>query len=289
MKTRAIRGTLVFTIVGFWCAAPAYPEQNPPQSAAQQKAEPVQQKAGAAQQKSAPTQPESNSDALEKVFKQMDEAAKEFRSVQADFVWKMYNSVVNDFAEIDTGKIYFRRAGNEIQMAAEIKVQQNTDAPTGGNAKDKSKGKSKDKAPQPATKKVVFSGGKIEVAKPDGEIDVYDASAHREEFEAFLVLGFGSSPEEIRKLFEIKYVGEEKIGTLETAKLELTPIAQKVKDRFPRIDLWIDPQRGLSVRQQLFQPDGDYRLADYSNFKNQRISDNVFKMKQSENTRIINH
>lgn len=276
----------MFTIVGFWCAAPAYPEQNPPPSAAQQKAEPVEQKAGSAQQKSATTQPESNNDALEKVLKQMDQAAKEFHSIQADFVWKMYNSVVNDFAEIDTGKIYFRRAGNEIQMAAEIKVQQDTGAPIGA---DKAKGKSKEKAPQPATKKVVFSGGKIEIAKPDGEIDVYDASAHREEFEAFLVLGFGSSPEEIRKSFEIKYVGTEKIGTIETAKLELTPISQKVKDRFSRIDLWIDPQRGLSVRQQLFQPNDDYRLADYSNFKNQKISDNVFKMKQSENTRIINH
>jgi len=207
---------------------------------------------------------DQDKDALEKVLKRMDQAAKEFRSTQAEFVWKMYNSVVNDYAETDTGKIYFRRAGNEVEMAAEIN--------------------------QPASKKVIFSKGKIQVSQPNGQIDVYDASTHREEFEAFLVLGFGSSPEEMRKSFEVKYVGVEKIGDVAAAKLELTPISQKIKDRFPRIDLWIDPQLGLSLRQQLFQPDGDYRLADYSRFRvNQRISDNAFKLKQSANTKTITH
>jgi len=211
-----------------------------------------------------PSKADQDKDALEKVLKRMDQTAKEFRSTQAEFVWKMYNSVVNDYAETDTGKIYFRRAGNEVEMAAEIN--------------------------QPASKKVIFSKGKIQVSQPNGQIDVYDASTHREEFEAFLVLGFGSSPEEMRKSFEVKYVGVEKIGDVAAAKLELTPISQKIKDRFPRIDLWIDPQIGLSLRQQLFQPDGDYRLADYSRFRvNQRISDNAFKLKQSANTKTITH
>ncbi len=211
-----------------------------------------------------PSKADQDKDALEKVLKRMDQTAKEFRSTQAEFVWKMYNSVVNEFAETDTGKIYFRRAGSEVEMAAEIN--------------------------QPASKKVLFSKGKIQVSQPNGQIDVYDASAHREEFEAFLVLGFGSSPEEMRKSFEVKYVGVEKIGDVAAAKLELTPISQKIKDRFPRIELWIDPQLGLSLRQQLFQPDGDYRLADYSHFRvNQRISDNAFKLKQSANTKTITH
>jgi outer membrane lipoprotein-sorting protein len=207
--------------------------------------------------------PASNDAALMKVLQRMDQTARTFRALEANFVWKMYNSVVNDFAETDTGRIYFRRNGNDVEMAAEIM--------------------------QPARKKVVFSGGKIQIAEPNGEIDVYDASAHREEFEAFLVLGFGSSSEEIRKSFGVKYVSHEKMGSVEIDKIELTPISQKIKERFPRIDLWIDPS-GLSKRQQLFQADEDYRLADYSDFKlNQKISDGVFKLKQSPNTKIIRH
>jgi outer membrane lipoprotein-sorting protein len=250
MRTPEIARALALSVLIVPCALAAYPKQDAPKDSAGQQAQ--------------PNQPEASKDALEKVLKRMDQTAKEFRSTQAEFVWKMYNSVVNEFAETDTGKIYFRRAGNEIQMAAEIN--------------------------QPASKKVIFSEGKIQVAQPGGQIDIYDASAHREEFEAFLVLGFGSSPEEMRKSFEVKYVGVEKIGDVAAAKLELTPISQKIKDRFPRIDLWIDPQLGLSLRQQLFQPDGDYRLADYSHFRvNQRISDNAFKLKQSANTKTITH
>jgi len=77
---------------------------------------------------------------------------------------------------------------------------------------------------------------------------------------------------------------------VQTAKLQLTPLSAKVKENFPRIDLWIDPQRGLSLRQQLFQTGGDYRLADYANIRlNQKVPDGAFKLKTSGPTKTVNH
>jgi len=259
MRTQVIRVAkiplLMVLLVLFLASAPKKPQQNSPCK----KFDPG---------KSTPnnTEPhtESSDDALRKVLQQMDATARNFQSAQADFVWKMHNSVVNDFVENDTGKIYFRRKSNEIQMAADIT--------------------------QPAAKQVIFSGGKIEIYTPATEqVDVYDASAHREEFEAFLVLGFGSSGEDMRKSFDVKYMGQEKVETADTAVLQLTPRSQKIKDRFPRIDLWID-LRGFSLRQKLYQPDGDYRLAEYSKIQpNSKISENVFKLKKSGNAKTINH
>lgn len=229
-----------------------------------------QQPAPAASQpattKSAPPQSENNQAALQQILQKMNETARDFRSTQADFEWKTYTSVVNDFSETQTGKIYFRRRHNDIEMAADIL--------------------------QPAPKQVIFSDGKIQIYTPKTrEVDVYDASAHKDEFEAFLVLGFGSSGDEVRKSFDVNYAGREKVGNIETVKLDLIPIAAKVKEQFPRIDLWIDPQKGLSLRQQLFQgPDGDYRLAEYSNFEvNQKISDKVFTLRTSGSTKTISH
>lgn len=205
------------------------------------------------------------SDQLEKVLHVMDTNATNFRNAEADFVWTPYNGVVNEAQPPDKGKIYFRRSGNEIQMAANIQP--------------------------PQAKQIIFGGGKIQVYQvKSGVVDVYDASAHKEEVEAFLVLGFGSSGEDLKKTFDVKYIGSEKIGNVNTAKLELVPLASNVKSQFPKIDLWIDPSRGLSLRQELFQQGGDYRLADYSNIQvNQRISPNVFKLKTSGNTRTITH
>jgi outer membrane lipoprotein-sorting protein len=203
--------------------------------------------------------------ALDKVLRSMDENAAKFRSAQADFTWTPYNSVINETESPDKGRIYFRRAGKEIQMAADLQP--------------------------PDDRQIIFTGGKIQVYQPKTRVvDVYDATSHRDEVESFLVLGFGSSGTDLRKSFDVKYLGDEKIGNVQTAKLELIPISEKIKSNFPRIDLWIDPTRGLSLRQQLFQAGGDYRLADYSNIRlNEKVPDIAFKLKASGETKTVNH
>jgi outer membrane lipoprotein-sorting protein len=207
----------------------------------------------------------SETDALAKVLHTMDETAASFRAAEANFVWTTYNSVINDVAEKDTGKIHFRRTSKGTEMAAEV-------------------------AP-PAAKQIVFSDGKIQVYMPETrQEDVYDAGSHREEFETFLVLGFGSSGNEMRKSFDIKYQGTERIGNKDTVKLELTPLSAKVKAQFPRIDLWIDTEHGLAVKQQLWETGGDYRVADYSDVQlKQKIADSVFKLKTAGNVKVVNH
>jgi len=67
------------------------------------------------------------------------------------------------------------------------------------------------------------------------------------------------------------------------------PLADSIKSRFPKIDLWINSQ-GISRRQQLFQEGGDYRLADYSDIKlNDKLPKNVFKLKTSGNAKTVSH
>lgn len=206
-----------------------------------------------------------NSDPLAKILHTMDQTAANFRGAEASFTWTTYNSVINDVAEKDNGKIFFRRTGNDTEMAADV-------------------------AP-PASKQIIFANGKIQVYIPETrQVDVYDAGAHREEFETFLVLGFGSSGAEMKKSFDIKYLGNERIAGKDTAKLELTPLSAKVSAQFPRIDLWIDTQSGFSVRQQLWEAGGDYRLADYSNIQvKQKIADNVFRLKTPMDAKIVTH
>jgi outer membrane lipoprotein-sorting protein len=163
---------------------------------------------------------------LEKILAKMDETAAKFRTAQASFTWTTYNSVVNEESGRQTGKIYFQRNGNETEMAAEIDP--------------------------PDAQQVIFSKGKIQLYKSrTGTVDVYDATAHRDEFETFLVLGFGSSGDDMRKTFDITYGGEEKIDGTDTARLELVPKSDNIKKHFPQITLWINPQTGISVQQKL--------------------------------------
>ncbi len=199
---------------------------------------------------------------LERVLGDMDKAAAGFKSAQADFVWDQFSKVVDDH-DFQKGVIYYRVAGKEVQMAADIK--------------------------DPAKKYVLFSSGKVDVYQPDIEqVTEYNAGKNKADFESFLVLGFGGRGHDLQKSFDVTYAGDETVGGVKAAKLTLSPKAQKVRNMFSQILLWIDPARGISVQQQFIEPSGDYRLAKYSNIKlNQKIGDDVFKLKTSGKTKWV--
>jgi outer membrane lipoprotein-sorting protein len=220
--------------------------------------------AGWAQQ---PAKAGSNAE-LERVLNRMDETAASFRTTQANFIWDQYQAVV-EAKDTQEGKVYFRRSANQIEMAAEIvKV---------------------DGKPQP--KYVLFSDNKVQMYQPgNGDVvDVYEAGKNKETFESFLVLGFGGSGHGMLKSFEVSYAGQETLSGVATDKLDLVPKSEKARNMFNHILLWIDP-RGFSVQQQLFNLEGDYRLAKYTDIQpNQKISDSVFRLKTTGKTKIVSH
>ena len=206
----------------------------------------------------APAQPE----ALERVLSQMDKTAAAFRTTEATFVWNQYQRVVDE-SDKQEGKVYFRRSGKETQMAADIT--------------------------SPDKKYVLFADSKVEIYQPKiDQVTSYNTGKNREAFESFLVLGFGGGGHDMLKSFDVKYLGDEKLDGVETAKLDLVPKSEKVRNNFQHIVLWIDPERGVSVQQQLFEPSGDYRLAKYSEIKiNEKIADTVFKLKTTNKTKVV--
>jgi len=194
----------------------------------------------------------------------MDRTAANFHTTQADFVWTQYTKVIDEVSDVQKGTVYFRRSGNQIEMAADISD------------------------PKPP-KYVLFTGSKVQVYQPKiDQVTEYDTGKDRAAFESFLVLGFGGSGQDMLKSFDVTYLGTEKVADIETAKLELVPKSQKARNTFDHIWLWIDPTRGVSVQQKLFAPGGDFRLAAYSGIRlNQKIPDSVFKLKTTGKTKYL--
>ena len=200
---------------------------------------------------------------LEKVLSQMDAAAAAFKTAEADFVWDQYTKVVNE-TDTQSGKVYFRRTPKETEMAADIT--------------------------QPAQKYVLYQNGKVQVYEPKiDQVTVYNTGKNRADVESFLVLGFGGRGHDLEKSFDVSFQGYEEVGGVHTAKLNLVPKTAKGRNIFDHIVLWIDAARGISVEQQLVEPQGDYRLAKYSNIKlNQSIPAEAFKLKTTGRTKIVN-
>jgi outer membrane lipoprotein-sorting protein len=201
---------------------------------------------------------------LQAVIAQMDRTAASFHTTQAKFVWTQYTSVVNDITDTQKGTVYFRRTEKQVEMAADISD------------------------PTPP-KYVLFNESKVQVYQPKiDQVTQYDTGKDRSVVESFLVLGFGGSGQDMLKSFDVTYLGTESVTGVEAARLNLVPKSEKARNTFNHIWLWIDPARGVSVRQKLFAPDGDYRLADYSDIKlNEKIPDSVFKLKTTGKTKFL--
>ncbi len=209
--------------------------------------------------------PQTASSDLEKVLSQMDAVAASFKTAEADFVWDQYTKVVNE-TDTQSGKVYFRRSSKEIEMAADIS--------------------------KPTQKYVLYQNSTVRVyERRIDQVTVYNTGKNRSEVESFLVLGFGGRGHDLEKSFEVSFQGYEQVGGVRAAKLNLVPKTAKGKNIFDHIILWIgsdDPARGISVQQQFVEPQGDYRLAKYSNIKlNQSIPAEAFKLKTTGRTKIV--
>lgn len=199
---------------------------------------------------------------LDDVLKKMDAAAANFHSAQADFVWDQYQKVVDEH-DIQKGTVYYRKNANDVEMMAEVK--------------------------QPDRKFVLYKDGKLQVYQPNiDQVMQYSTTGNRAEIESYLVLGFGGSGEELKKSFAVSYDGEETIDGKSTARLKLIPKSSKLRNTFTQIFLWIDPGRGISIQQKFLQPEGDSRLAKYSEIHiPAKIGNDVFQLKTTKKTQFV--
>ncbi len=199
---------------------------------------------------------------LDTVLKKMDSAAASFHTAQADFVWDQYQKVVDE-TDTQKGTVYYRKAGNEIEMMAEIKA--------------------------PERKFVLYKGGKLQIYQPKIEqVMEFSAGSNRNEMESYLVLGFGGSGQDLTKTYDVTCLGAEPIDNIATAKLQLVPKSEKVRNYFSKAFLWIDMSRGISVQQQFMQGEGDYRLAKYSAIQlPAKIGNEVFQLKTTKKTQFV--
>lgn len=199
---------------------------------------------------------------LESVLTQMDEASERFRSAETDFEWDQYQKVVDE-TDVQKGKAYFVRHEHDSHMAADIT--------------------------SPEAKRITYDSGKIKLYQPGiDQLTEYDAGKSKDEVESFLVLGFGGRGHDLPSSFSVRLAGWENVDGVKTAKLELTPKAAKVRNMFSSLVMWVDPTRDISLKQQAFEPSGDYRITKYTNIRlNANFSQEVFKIKTTGHTKIV--
>ncbi len=187
---------------------------------------------------------------LDGVSRELDRASKEFRSLSANVDRTKVTVVVNDHST-ESGTMEVRR---DDKMRIDLVT------------------------PDPRT--ILRDGDHLYIYNPKiRSVEEYDLSKHRALVEEFLLLGFGTSGESLKKSYVITFQGEETLGAEKVVHLELTPREDDVRAQISKIELWIDESTWLPAQQKFYETgSGDYFIIRYTNvILNVRLSDARFR------------
>jgi outer membrane lipoprotein-sorting protein len=201
---------------------------------------------------------------LDAVLRQMDAASLKFQSAEADFRWDLYERVVKQ-TTTQTGTIYFKKQGTTTVMGAKIV--------------------------SPSIKIIEFRNGIVRLFDPGTDhLTTIDATKNKAQFESFLTVGFGGSGKDLANAWTISDLGDETIDGVETAKLDLVAKDPAVRNNCTHMTIWVDPVRGVQLKQSIYMPSEDYRTAVYANIKyNQKVDEKPYQIKTDSKTTTDQH
>ena len=187
---------------------------------------------------------------IEGVLGMMDKSAQDFHTLTADIEHIKYTAVVKD-TSAETGHIFVRR---DQKMRIEI-------------------GK-------PDLRTILRTGDSLFVYNPKiNRVEEFDLGKNRSMVDQYVLLGFGTKSDNIKRSYLVSVVGEEELDHKKTVVLELTPKSDQIRNQIIKIQMWIDEASWLPIQQKFFEAgSGDYFLFHYSNaIKNVKIGDGKFK------------
>jgi len=133
----------------------------------------------------------------------------------------------------------------------------------------------------------VYSGGVVRLYEP--LIDQITTLTKAGQYESWFMLGFGASGKDLEQKWEIQYLGSETLDGVKTEMLELVPKDPAIRKNLSKVNMWIDPERAVSLKQILYFGAGEYKVCVYFNIKvNQSLPAGVFTIKPGSKTVLVN-
>lgn len=204
-------------------------------------------------------------DDLKSVLAQLNAAAARFHSTSANFEWDTEQTEPIPDKDVLNGSVDYERNSSGFQMGIHI---------------EKDNGK-------PVPKVIVIKGGTFTMyEKLTNQVTT---SKRAGKYEGYLALGFGASGNDLEAKWDVTYAGSEVLNGVRVAKLDLIAKDPEVLKLFRKVTIWIDPERGVSLKQYFDEGQGQSRTATYSNIKlNQSLPGDAFSFKTDSKTQYVN-
>ena len=203
---------------------------------------------------------------LQSVLSKMDAASAKFRTTSADVEFTTAQTHPIPDTDVMKGTVDYKREGSNFQMGVHIETDDGQPAP------------------------------KVVVCCVDNTIKLYDKLQDQvttlsklSQYESWFMLGFGASGKELEEKWDVTYDGLETIDGVKTDKLELVPKDPSVKAKLPKVILWMDADRAVSLKQYFDEGGGQSRTCHYTNIKvNQPLPKDAFTFSTDKKTTYSN-
>jgi outer membrane lipoprotein-sorting protein len=206
-------------------------------------------------------------DDLSSVIGKLNAAARGFRTTSADVEFDSEQTKPVPDSDVQKGAVYYQRSDKAFQMGVHID--------------------SDDGQPSP----------KVVVCCAKGSIQVYEKLTDQvttlsklSQYESWFMLGFGASGTELEEKWDVTYDGQETVDGVPTAKLDLVPKDPDVRQKLPKVILWMDLSRAVSLKQYFDEGNGQSRTCHYTNIKvNGPLPKDAFSFKTDGKTTYATH
>ena len=201
---------------------------------------------------------------LQETLHKLDVAASNFRTTSADFQFDSYLTDPIPDKDTQKGTVYYERKGSNFRMAAHI---------------EEVNGK-------PVPKVYAYANGTFQLDEP--LIDQVTTFKRAGKFESYVMLGFGASGKALAEKWDITDRGAETLDGVKTERLELVAKDPAIKKSLPKVTIWMDVDRAVSLKQVFEETDGQSRVCVYFNIKvNKPLPSDAFKLKTTSKTHFI--
>lgn len=191
---------------------------------------------------------------LDETLAAMDRGAAVFRDMSAKVKRVEHTAVIKD-TTVETGVVRMKRAGaRDIRMLLEFG--------------------------EPDPRSMAFEKNTARIYQPKiRTVQIFDLGKYRSLVDQFLLLGFGSTSQELKAGYVLKALGEEQIGGEPTLHIELVPRSDSMLQQVKKIHIWLSAA-GYPLQQKFDLPSGDYKQATYSELKiNTGLADDAVRLK----------
>jgi outer membrane lipoprotein-sorting protein len=191
---------------------------------------------------------------LDETLAAMDRAAPGFRDMSAKVQRVEHTAVIND-TSVETGVVRMKRAGKgDTRMLLEFG--------------------------EPDTRSVAFEKTTAQIYQPKVRtVQIFDLGKYRSLVDQFLLLGFGSTSQELKGGYQLKALGEEQISGEPAMHVELVPRSASMLQQVKKVHIWLSGA-GYPLQQRFDLPSGDYKQFTYSELKiNTGLGDDEVRLK----------